>query len=159
MLDNDAFANPYHGDGALSGTGGMSGPGGAGFATFTKDKAWVWTNTAQADFTVSNDHNFSLLIGNEQTKRTGVYFGIKRNTLSDSAYTNVQSGFTVNNPWNMGLAENYLLSTFGRLNYNYKGKYFISGNLRQDEYSALGIKKGTFWGASAGWEIAKENFW
>ena len=31
--------------------------------------------------------------------------------------------------------------------------------MRQDEYSALGVKKGTFYGFSAGWEVAKENFW
>ena len=65
----------------------------------------------------------------------------------------VQAGFTTNNPSGMGLGENYLLSNFGSLNYNFDRKYFISANLRQDEYSALGIKKGTFWGFSAGWEI------
>ena len=30
--------------------------------------------------------------------------------------------------------------------------------MRQDEYSALGVKK-VYSGSSAGWEIAKENFW
>src|SRR5690606_10946348 len=34
-------------------------------------------------------------------------------------------------------------------------------NLRQDEYSALGLnnKKGVFWGFSGGWDVAKESFW
>ena len=44
-------------------------------------------------------------------------------------------------------------------NYNYDKKYFLAGTLRQDEYSALGQKKGKFYGISAGWEIAQENFW
>jgi TonB-linked SusC/RagA family outer membrane protein len=155
LIDNDVFYNPYHGDGA----GTSLGPGGGGTLSYSKDKTWLWTNTAQFDFSVANDHNFSALIGNEQQRRTSDGFGLSRRTLSDSAYTAVQAGFTTNNASNLSLGENYLLSTFGRLNYNFKKKYFISGNIRQDEYSALGVKKGTFWGASAGWEITQEGFW
>ena len=67
---------------------------------------------------------------------------------------------------NAGLAnnfqgENYLLSYFGRLNYDFKKKYFLAFNLRQDEYSAFapGNKKGVFWGGSAGYTISEEAFW
>jgi TonB-linked SusC/RagA family outer membrane protein len=155
LIDNDIFYNPYHGDGA----GTSLGPGGGGTATFSKDKTWLWTNTAQLEFTLADKHNFNVLVGNEQQRRTNTGLGIARRTLSDSAYTNVQAGFTTNNTAGLSLGENYLLSSFGRLNYNYNRKYFVSGNVRQDEYSALGIKKGTFWGVSAGWEIAQENFW
>ncbi|HEX7846409.1 MAG TPA: TonB-dependent receptor, partial [Chitinophagaceae bacterium] len=70
-----------------------------------------------------------------------------------------QAGFTTNNPAGLSLGENYLLSSFARVNYNYKNRYFLSGNVRQDEYSALGVKKGYFYGVSAGWDISKENFW
>lgn len=155
LIDNDIFYNPYHGDGA----GVSLGPGGGGIATFSKDKAWIWTNTAQFDFTLGGSHNISLLGGNEQQRRTVVGLGIGRRTLSDSAFVTVQAGYTTNNPSGMALGENFLLSNFGRLNYNYNKKYFISGNVRQDEYSALGVKKGTFWGVSAGWEVAQEGFW
>lgn len=159
LVDNDIFSNPFHGDGALTGAAITSGPGGAAGGIYTKDKAWLWTNTLQFDYTLLNNHTFSLLAGSEQNRRTTDGFGIGRRGLSDSAYTNVQSGFTTNNAFGMALGENYLLSFFGRLNYNFKNKYYLSGNIRQDEYSALGVKKGTFWGASAGWEIAKEDFW
>ena len=155
LVDNDVFYNPYHGDGA----GTSLGPGGGATLSYSKDKSWLWTNTAQFDYTFDDNHNVSFLIGNEQQRRTSTGLGISRRTLSDSAYTAGQAGFTTNNPAGLGLGENYLLSTFGRLNYNYKNRYFLSGNVRQDEYSALGVKKGTFYGASAGWEISKENFW
>lgn len=155
LVDNNIFFNPYHGDGPGTGTG----PGGAATLSFSKNKTWLWTNTAQFDYTVASDHNLSLLVGNEQQRRTVDGFGINRRTLSDSAYNVGQAGFTTNNPAGLSLGENYLLSTFGRLNYNFKRRYFLSGNIRQDEYSALGIKKGTFWGASAGWEVAQEAFW
>jgi hypothetical protein len=98
-------------------------------------------------------------VGNEQQGHTNNTFGLNRRTLSDSAYTVIQAGFTTNNAANLVLSQDYLLSSFGRLNYNYDKKYFISANLRQDEFSALGVKKGVFYGFSAGWEIAKESFW
>ncbi|MEO6722295.1 MAG: SusC/RagA family TonB-linked outer membrane protein [Ferruginibacter sp.] len=154
LIDNDIFFNPYHGDGFGTGIG----PGGAATAAYSKDKTWLWTNTAQADFGVGN-HSFNLLLGNEQQRRTTRGFGLNRRTLSDSAYTDVQAGFVTNNASNLLFGENYLYSTFGRLNYNYNKKYFLSGNVRKDEYSALGVKENTFWGASAGWEIAQEKFW
>ncbi len=155
LIDNDIFYNPYHGDGA----GTSLGPAGGGIASYSKDKAWIWTNTAQLDFTLGGSHNISVLAGNEQQRRTSVGFGIGRRTLSDSAFTTVQAGYVTNNPSGMTLGENFLLSYFGRLNYNYNKKYYLSGNVRQDEYSALGVKRGTFWGASAGWEVAQEGFW
>ncbi len=155
LLDNDIFLNPYHGDGTSAG----SGPGGGATGSYIKNKTWLWTNTAQFDYTFADVHSLSLLVGNEQQRRTYDGFGINRRTLSDSAYTNIQAGFTTNNTSGMTLSENYLLSTFGRLNYNFNKKYFISANVRQDEYSALGVKKGTFYGFSGGWEIARESFW
>lgn len=150
-VDNDIFQNPFHGDG-FSTAGNAS-------ATYSKNKSYLWTNTAQADYTFANKHNFSLLIGSEQQRRTAQGFGVNRQTLSDPAYTVIQAGFTVNNPAGLGYGENYLLSSFGRLNYNFNKKYYLSGNIRQDEYSALGQKKGIFWGASAGWELSQEEFW
>ena len=155
LIDNDAFSNPFHGDGPSAGTG----PGGAATASFLKNKTWLWTNTAQFDYTFAKKHTFSLLVGNEQQRRTTNQFGLNRRTLSDSAYTVIQAGYTVNNASNLGLGENYLLSSFGRLSYNFNKKYFLTANIRQDEYSALGKKKGVFWGASAGWEITQEKFW
>lgn len=155
LLDNDLFYNPFHGDGFGTGTG----PGGAATASNYKFKTNLWTNTAQYDFSLGTNNNFSLLLGNEQQWRKYNGTGINRRTLTDSAYNVIQAGFTTNGPAGMILGENYLLSNFGRINYNFARKYFISANLRQDEYSALGQKKGVFWGVSAGWEIMNESFW
>jgi len=151
FVDNDLFWSPLMGDG-YSYNGYAS-------ATSGKYKTWLWTNTAQFDYSISSKNNISLLVGNEQQRRTSSSYGINRQNLSDPAYTQIQAGWVTNNAVNMSLGENYLLSNFGRLNYNYDHKYYISANVRQDEYSALGIKKGTFWGLSGKWEIAKENFW
>jgi hypothetical protein len=149
--DNDQFYNPTH--------GGGQGANGEAVASYRKRKSSVWTNTAQYDNSFGKNHNLSVLIGSEQQRRTVTGYGIDRTVLLDPAYSLVQAGFSTNNSTGQTYGKNYLLSAFGRVNYNFKRKYFLSANVRQDEYSALGVKKGTFWGASAGWEISRENFW
>jgi TonB-linked SusC/RagA family outer membrane protein len=149
-VDNEIFQNPFHGDGFSA--------AGSATSTYGKYKTYLWTNTIQADRTFGK-HSINVLAGTEQQRRTSVGFGLNRQTLSDPAYTVIQAGYTVNNPSGLAYGENYLLSSFGRLNYNFDRKYFLSGNVRQDEYSALGEKRGIFWGASAGYEISQEKFW
>lgn len=50
-------------------------------------------------------------------------------------------------------------SYFGRLNYDYDGKYLLSFTLRTDGYSSLIDNRwGTFPGVSGGWVVTKEDF-
>ena len=53
-----------------------------------------------------------------------------------------------------------ILSYFGRLNYDYEGKYLFSGVFRYDGYSSLLGKNrwGFFPGVSGGWVFTKEDF-
>lgn len=50
---------------------------------------------------------------------------------------------------------------FGRLNYDYKGRYLIEGNIRYDGTSRFLREQrwNTFPSVSAGWNVAKESFW
>ncbi len=150
LTDSDLFWSPIAGDGYSY----------KGYAWAGSDvaKTMVWTNTLQADKSFG-EHNFNLLLGNEQQFSKFKGIGIQREELSDPDYTVVQGGFVKNNPVNLYKSQNYLVSFFSRLNYNFANKYYLSGNIRQDEHSALAIKKGIFWGVSAGWEVAKEGFW
>jgi TonB-linked SusC/RagA family outer membrane protein len=151
LVDNEIFQTPLHGDG-FSVIGNAS-------STEGKYKSWGLTNTAQLDYTFVGKHTVSALVGQEQNRRTSVGFGLNRQQISDPAYTIIQAGWGINNPSGTAFGENYFLSVFGRLNYDFNKKYFITGNIRQDEYSAFASKKSVFWGAAAGWEVAKENFW
>ena len=56
--------------------------------------------------------------------------------------------------------ESTLASFFGRLNYDYKEKYYLSGTLRRDGSSRFtgNNKWGTFYSASAGWVLTQEDF-
>jgi len=55
---------------------------------------------------------------------------------------------------------NVLLSYFGRMQYNYDGKYLLAASLRRDGSSRFGAntKWGVFPSASAGWRVSDEKF-
>lgn len=151
FVDNEIFSSPVHGDGFAT----------VGSATSTqgKYKRYTWTNTAQFDYVVKEKHTVSALAGYEEDRRTSIGFGLNRQQISDPVYTVIQAGFGINNSAGSVYGENYLRSVFGRVNYDFNKKYFISGNVRQDEYSALPFQKETFWGVSAGWDLNNEKFW
>jgi TonB-linked SusC/RagA family outer membrane protein len=52
------------------------------------------------------------------------------------------------------------LGYFGKVDYGYNEKYYVSGTLRRDGHSRFGSqnKYGTFYAASAGWMISEESF-
>lgn len=56
--------------------------------------------------------------------------------------------------------QSVLISYFGRLQYGYKDKYFLSGSLRRDGSSRFGINNqfGTFPSASIKWIVTQEDF-
>ncbi|MDX1955946.1 MAG: TonB-dependent receptor [Chitinophagaceae bacterium] len=153
LVDNEVYFSPISGEGFST--------NGSASSWFNKNKRWVWTNTAQFDQTFAEKHNVSVLAGIEQQKSDFVGYGLNRINVSDPAFTNIQGGWATPNTSGLGIGENYLYSEFGRVQYNYDRKYFVTANLRRDGASQLGAnsKYGTFWGVSAGWEIANENFW
>ncbi len=153
LVDNDIFQTPVHGDG-FAAIGNAS-------SFFSKNKRYTWDNTAQADFTFKSKNTVSALIGSEQDRRTSKGYGVNRQQVTDPIFNVIQSGFLINNTAGTlgALGENYLQSIFGRLNYDYEKKYFLSANLRQDEYSAFIDKKEVFYGFSGAWDVSKEKFW
>ena len=54
-----------------------------------------------------------------------------------------------------------LASFYGRLSYNYAGKYLLAGTVRRDGSSRFGADRrfGNFPSVSAGWRISAEPFW
>ncbi|WP_374951403.1 SusC/RagA family TonB-linked outer membrane protein [Mucilaginibacter sp.] len=150
--DNDIFNSPVQGNGN---------PTGGATAIYGKYKNYTWTNTAQFAKTFGAKHNLNVLLGNEQTRRTSEQFGLARTVISDPAFNVIQAGFTTNAATNMLLTENYLVSFFGRLDYDFDKKYFLSATIRRDEYSAFGPAKkaGYFPGGGLKWDIAREGFW
>ncbi len=156
LTDNEIWSDGRTGEGFIANTFG-----GSAASSYSKNKRFVWTNTLSLDKSFGK-HNFQLMVGNEQQRSENVGFGLSRTQVSDPFYTNLQGGF-VQAPLaaGLGIGENYLLSGFASMKYNYKNKYFLSGNYRRDGASQLGAnnKYGNFYGASLGWELTREGFW
>jgi TonB-dependent starch-binding outer membrane protein SusC len=152
-VDNDQYFSPISGEGFAS--------NGSATSNFNKLKRWIWVNTIQFDYTFAEKHNTSLLAGVEQGKSDNLGYGLNRINVNDPSFTTIQGGWTTPNTANLAIGENYSESQFGRIQYNYDRKYYLSANIRRDGGSQLGAnnKYGTFWGVSGGWEIARESFW
>lgn len=92
------------------------------------------------------------------------FFGEKFDLLSNDVTTlngatldpNVGTG----NGWGQD-RENTLIGLLGRLQYNYKDKYFISGSMRQDGSSRFAKENRWIYApsASAAWVLSEENGW
>lgn len=73
-----------------------------------------------------------------------------------TADPNVGSG---NNQWTQD-RESTLIGMLARLQYNYKGKYLLSGAVRRDGSSRFKEEPwGVFPSVTAGWNVSEENFW
>ncbi|MDQ1090175.1 TonB-dependent receptor [Siphonobacter sp. SORGH_AS_1065] len=135
--------------------------GGSATSRYRNNYRWNWQNTAQYDFSLAGKHNISLLIGNEQQLSTVDRWGLNRTNQSDPLFRSVKGNFVNTVSVSMAQTENFLLSYFGRLNYDFGKKYFATLNFRRDGYSAFasGKKFGNFYGASLGYSISDETFW
>ncbi|MDR1454971.1 MAG: TonB-dependent receptor [Tannerella sp.] len=106
-------------------------------------------------------HNIAAMAGFQYESNYSSGFSAFRDEFLFPEYSVLQSG-SVENMRNDGWAgENVLLSYFGRINYDFKGKYLLEANIRHDGSSKFAKDRqwGTFPSFSAGWRLSEENFW
>jgi TonB-linked SusC/RagA family outer membrane protein len=152
-IETSSYQNPVNGDGFTT--------GGTATNSYRTTNRWNWQNTAQYDFQLAEKHNFSALVGGEQQHTQDSRWGAQRTTAADEFFDVYQGVYTNIVPANNLYSENYLLSYFGRVNYDFSKKYFATVNFRRDGYSAFakGNKYGNFYGASLGYSLSEEDFW
>lgn len=105
-------------------------------------------------------HHFKGLAGLQRITNRNDWFNAFRDNYPLPDYQQLNSG-SVENMQNSGSASEWsLLSYFGRINYNWNGKYLLEGNVRYDGSSrfAKGNRFGLFPSVSAGWRISEESF-
>ncbi|MCO5232242.1 MAG: TonB-dependent receptor [Chitinophagales bacterium] len=118
-----------------------------------------WSNVASYNTTLKDKHNLSLLAGTELLKTD-----YESTTATGIGFTNknlMQLGISALPQRVGGTKIKYaLFSLFGEAQYNYLNKYLASISVRRDGSTAFGPENryGTFYGASVGWNIAKESF-
>ena len=100
---------------------------------------------------INDMHNITAVAGYSYQKFE-FYDDFSNNTYLDVSDDIVEEG--------VNKSENVLLSYFGRLNYDYKGKYLLTATLRADASSKLNPKDqwGYFPSAALAWNIHKEDF-
>ncbi|MCX6243218.1 MAG: SusC/RagA family TonB-linked outer membrane protein [Bacteroidetes bacterium] len=112
---------------------------------------------------IKDAHNLNILLG--YSWQQDIYSGFyAQGGDAQSPYAGPNNLATLNNvvygdigSWK---GESTLIGFFGRAQYNYKSKYYVSGSLRRDGSSKFGSnnKWGWFPTAAIGWSMEKENF-
>jgi TonB-dependent starch-binding outer membrane protein SusC len=147
------YWNPTHGDGRST--------NGRVNNDYTKGVIWNVQNILNFNRTFFNDHNLAVVLVNEFQFTRNNSFYAQGTDLSNSFFNkNVISGSYGTQTSGGSLSEQGFISYAGKLNYNFKGKYFLQGSLRYDGISALPAanKWGLFPGVSVGWTVTKEQF-
>ena len=109
--------------------------------------------------TFNEVHNFKIMAGYQSEWYHQDYFNAAREGIVNNLpFLNTTS----QNPTVGGGADTWTTAgVFGRLNYDYAGRYLIEGNLRYDASSRF--RKGSRWtwspSFSLGWNVAQEEFW
>lgn len=123
---------------------------------------WVWENTANYKRTFNEVHNLDLLLGYSAQKSHREYIAVTNQsgtatTLFAESPTNATTTFGTIPAYN----EYTLVSSFGRVQYNYDYRYLFSVAIRRDGSSRFGANNryGIFPSASAAWNIYEENFY
>ena len=121
---------------------------------------WIWTNTITYKKKL-DQHSFLVVAGMEAVKE-GIgrrLQGSRIDYFTDSPdYRSLATGSAgIQNTSNY-LTPSSLLSYFGRLDYNYGDKYFLSGTIRRDGSSKFTSQFGVFPSVTAAWRISQENF-
>lgn len=122
------------------------------------DSKWTWSNTANYNFTLANDHNITALVGMELFRQSRIDFsGYNENydiETPDYMYPDASSGVERSTGNKSAYA---LVSFFGKLDYNWRNTLLASFTIRRDGSSRFGSNNryGTFPAATLGYRISE----
>lgn len=110
--------------------------------TFNDDHVFKFTGVFS---TLENNNNYNYMIG----------YGFINDATANEALQ-LAKNFSINT----GRTKDDLISYLGRVNYSFKGKYFLDLTARVDGSSKFGAnnKYGFFPAVSAAWNVKRENF-
>ena len=106
-------------------------------------------------------HSLKVLAGTSVEQSANRWLDGYRNTFPNNFLYELGAGDASTSTNGSGLDEYALVSFFGRVNYSFKDRYLLEGNLRYDGSSrfAEDNRWGLFPSVSAGWRISEEDFW
>lgn len=130
---------------------------------------YTWDNFLKFEKTYNDVHQVKVLLGGSMFKTTGVFESYTGTGFSDESIKNGVSlsdaaSILDNNAQSKlrgaNTFDSRLLSYFGRVQYDYKGKYLLSAMIRRDGSTRFGPNNrfGYFPTASVGWVVSDESF-
>ena len=153
-IDKGGETRKYFQSGQVTSTQGQT----TGTSSAADNGSWTAEANVVYNRTIAKDHNIEALAGYSAQKFSSYSNGLTGLGFSfdDIPYLNQATSIT-------GGSNGYaysLLSTIGRLNYNYKKKYLLSLAVRRDGSSKFGKNRqwGDFPSVSAGWVVSSEPF-
>lgn len=152
-IEDFVYTDPRHGDG-FSSNGSMS----QAYSPFFR---WNWQNILSYTKSINGEHNIDITLVSELQKQKSSFFQANVSNLLNVYFNqNITSGTFITPTISGGLTLNGIESYLGRLNYNYKNKYYITGSIRRDALSSLpiGNRVGYFPGIGVQYRIAEEEF-
>lgn len=124
----------------------------------SKNQIWINEQTLEYNALLSKKHSLTILAGNTIQKNSRQMkmvegYGFPNNSFRLISSAATQAGTVTHSEFG-------LLSYFGRLNYDYASKYFMSFSIRADASSKFGKnnKWGYFPSIGIGWQVKEESF-
>lgn len=134
---------------------------GARSESFQRYYTWTYTNTAEYKFHIE-DHNITLLAGQESIIAKDESFGVMSSGHTDSRQLFLQQGTKVA-PTDLSqtLTESVVNSYFFTGSYNYAQKYYVDLAFRRDGSSkfAPNDRWANFFSVGAMWDLKKKDSW
>ena len=146
----NGFTNPYYGQYATSN----------GIASKYHTRQLAYNHQQLLNWKHSyGSHNLDVMLGHESYRYKYYYLYASKSNVFDPTNIELAGAITENgsdsyvNDYN---TEGY----FGRIQYDFAEKYFLSGSYRRDASSRFhpDNRWGNFWSAGAAWIISKEDF-
>ncbi len=122
------------------------------------DAKWTWSNTANYNFNIKDDHRFTVLAGMELFRQSRIDFAAYNENYDietpDYMYPDASSGVERATGNKSAYA---LASFFGKIDYNWRDLLLASFTIRRDGSSRFGSNNryGTFPAASLGYRISE----
>ena len=122
-------------------------------------RSYLNENTLSYKFNV-NDHRFDALIGLSFQKNTDYIHSIKTEQITSESFGMAGLDKGAAPVVTSSKGENTSMSYFGRINYNYKSRYYVTATMRADGSSkfAKGNRWGYFPSGSLAWAFQREKF-
>ena len=107
-----------------------------------------------------NKHSFNALVGMSVQKNTSYIHSITTEQISNESFGMAGLDKGSNPTVSSSKGENKLFSYFGRVNYNYGSRYYVTATMRADGSSkfAKGHRWGYFPSGSVAWAFQREAF-